>query len=77
MSNEFDKTVNTLADAAKNTRDAVAEQVHKGKADAEREKRAEMGDTMTTGQKVESVGNEVTHEAKATYDHAKRDVRGT
>jgi len=75
MTDKIERAIDNVADAAKNARDSVAETVHKSKADVEREKRAEFGETMTTGQKVESVGKEITEEAKAGYDHAKRDVR--
>ena len=74
---DFNRAVDKVADTAKNARDAVAENVHKSKADVEREKRAEYGETMTTGQKVESVGNEVSEEAKAGFDRTKRDLRNT
>lgn len=75
MADKIDKAINSVADTAKNAHDTVTENIHKGKADAEHEKRAEFGDAMTTGQKVESVGNEVSEKAKAGFDHAKRDVR--
>jgi len=75
MTNKFERAVDEVADAAKNARDSVAEAAHKSKADVEREKRAEFGETMTTGQKVESAGKEISEEAKAGYDHLKRDAR--
>ena len=68
MANELEKT-------AKNIGDAVKEGVHRGSAEAEREKRADFGETMTGGQKAESVVNEVEQEAKAGVDRLKRDVR--
>lgn len=68
MSNELEKM-------AKNVRDTVKEGIHRGEADAERERRAEMGDVMTGGEKAESVAHEVSEEAKAGVDRLKRDAR--
>ncbi|HEY8314741.1 MAG TPA: hypothetical protein VIG51_11305 [Candidatus Baltobacteraceae bacterium] len=65
----------SVGDAAKNVRDGVREESHKAQAEGERQRRAETGDTMTTGQKVESVGNEAKNEVQAGIDRAKRDVR--
>jgi len=75
MTDKFERAVDDLADAAKNARDSVAETVHKSKADVEREKRTEYGDTMTASQKLDSAGEEFSEEAKAEYDRAKRNVR--
>jgi len=49
--------------------------VHDVKADAERQKRAELGETMSSGEKMESMATEVGEKAKAGYDRAKTDVR--
>jgi len=75
MTDKFERAVDNVADAAKNARDSVAEAVHKSKADVEREKRAEFGETMTASEKLGSVGEEFSEEAKAGYDRAKRGVR--
>jgi hypothetical protein len=68
MANEIKKTV-------KNVRDAVKEGVHRGNADAEHETREEFGDVMTPGEKAGSMGREVSEDAKAEMDRAKRKVR--
>lgn len=75
MTDKIEKAIDSVAKTAKDAHDTVTEHVHKAKADTEHEKRAEYGDAMTTGQKVESVGNEISEKAKAGFDHAKRDVR--
>lgn len=59
----------------KNIKDTVTESVHRGEAEAEREKRATMGDVMTPSEKAESSVHEVTEDAKAGIDRLKRDVR--
>lgn len=68
MGNEVEKTV-------KNAGDAIKESVHRSSAELEREKRSEMGDTMTGGEKADSVVNEVKNEGKAEVDRLKRDAR--
>jgi hypothetical protein len=68
MSNELEKM-------AKNVRDTVKEGIHNGEADAEHERRTEMGDVMTGGEKAESVAHEVSEKAKAGVDRLKRDAR--
>lgn len=60
---------------AKNVRDTVKEGVHRGEADLERERRTEMGDVMTGGEKADSVAHEVSERAKAGVDHVKREAR--
>jgi len=72
---DFNKAVDSVANAAKNARDSVAADVHDVKADAERQKRAELGETMSSGEKMESMATEVGEKAKAGYDRAKTDVR--
>ena len=59
MGNEVEKTV-------KNAGDAIKESVHRSSAELERDKRSEMGDTMTGGEK---------NEGKAEVDRLKRDAR--
>lgn len=68
MSNEIKKTV-------KDVSDAIHEGAHKGKADAEHEERSEFGDVMTPGEKAGSAAREVSEEAKAAVDRAKRKAR--
>jgi hypothetical protein len=68
----MDKEVEKLG---KNVKDAVTEGIHRGEAEAEREKRATVGDVMTPGEKIESTVHEVTEDAKAEVDRLKRDVR--
>jgi len=72
---DFNKAVDSVANAAKNVRDSVAADVHDVKADAERQKRAELGETMSSGEKMESMDTEVGEKAKAGYDRAKTDAR--
>lgn len=66
---------NEIKDTIKDARDAVKEGAHRGKAEIERERRAEHGDIMTPGEKAGSMAREATEEAKAEYDRTKRDVR--
>lgn len=68
MSNEVKKIVN-------DARDAVKETVHRSNADAEHETRDEMGSLMTPGEKAGSAAREVSEEAKAEMDRAKRKLR--
>lgn len=72
---DFNKAVDSVANAAKNARDSVAADVHDVKAEAERQKRAERGETMSAGEKMESMATEVGEKAKAGFDRAKTDVR--
>ncbi|MDQ2871799.1 MAG: hypothetical protein M3R35_01575, partial [Candidatus Eremiobacteraeota bacterium] len=64
-----------VGDAAKNVRDTAREDTHKSEAQGERDRRADSGDSMTTGEKAGSVGNEVKNEVQAGVDGAKRDAR--
>jgi hypothetical protein len=68
MANEVKRIV-------RDARDAVKEGVHRGKADAEHETRAEMGGIMTPEEKAGSVAREVLEDTKAGIDRAKRNVR--
>lgn len=64
-----------LGKAVKDAGDAVKEGVHRGSAESERAKRSTVGDVMTPGEKAGSMMHEVSEEAKAEYDRAKRNVR--
>jgi Sec-independent protein translocase protein TatA len=75
IKNDLAKAADAIGDAAKDVRDTVSESAHKTQAAAEHERRTESGETMTTGQKIESSANEVKHNVQAGLDHAKRDVR--
>jgi hypothetical protein len=68
MANEVKRIV-------KDAGDAIKETVHRGKADAEHETRAEMGDLMTPSEKAGSVAREVSEDTKAEIDRAKRKMR--
>lgn len=59
----------------KNIKDTVSEAMHRGEAEAEREKRATVGDVMTPSEKAGSAVHEVSEDAKAGVDRLKRDVR--
>jgi gas vesicle protein len=59
----------------KNIKDSITEGIHRGEAEAEREKRATAGEVMTPGEKAESVVHEVSEDSKAGVDRLKRDVR--
>lgn len=72
---DFNRTVDKAANALKNARDTASAEVHDVKAEAERQKRMERGETMTPGEELGSVAEEVSHKAKADYDRAKRDMR--
>lgn len=72
---DFNKAVDSVANAAKNARDSVAAEVHDVKAEAERQKRAERGETMSPGEHVESMATEVGEKAKAGFDRTRRDLR--
>jgi hypothetical protein len=68
MANEVKKAIDNAVDATK-------EAIHRGNADAEREKRAIYGDVMTPGEHAESIGHEASENVKAGIDKAKRKVR--
>ena len=68
MANEIKRTIDDIGDSVK-------EGIHRGKADAEHEKRTEFGDVMTPGEKVESVANEAGENVKAGVDKTKREIR--
>lgn len=68
MANEIKKTV-------KDVGDAIKEGAHRGSADSERELRTEYGDVMTPGEKAGSMAREVSEDAKAEIDRAKRKAR--
>jgi gas vesicle protein len=68
MANEIKKTV-------KDVGDAIKEGVHRGNADAEHDTRTAFGDTMTPGEKTESVIREGKEDVKAGIDRAKRNIR--
>ncbi len=68
MTDEIRKTI-------KDAGDAVKEGVHRGKAGVEHERRTETGDVMTGGEKAGSMAREVTENAKADVDKAKRETR--
>lgn len=67
--------IDKATDAVKDVRDGVKEAGHRTDADAERAKRETAGNTMTTGEKLESVGNETKHRLEAEGDKAKRAIR--
>lgn len=64
-----------LNKAVKDVGDAVKEGAHRGEAESERMKRSTVGDVMTPGEKAGSMAHEVSEEAKAEFDRAKRNVR--
>jgi hypothetical protein len=64
-----------LNKAVKDVGDALKEGAHRGEAEGERMKRSTAGDVMTPGEKAGSIANEVSEEAKAEFDKAKRNVR--
>lgn len=68
-----------LKDSIKNTvetvKDSVNEGLHKSTAEAEHARRETAGDTMTTGEKVNSMANEVKNNVQAGTDHAKVEAR--
>ena len=64
-----------LNKAVKDAGDAIKEGAHRGEAEGERAKRSTMGDVMTPGEKAGSMANEVSEEAKAEMDKAKRHIR--
>jgi len=66
---------NEIKRAVKDIRDAAKEGWHRGGAEAEHKKRAEFGDVMTPGEKVDSVMNETKENAKAGIDKTKRELR--
>ena len=68
MANEIKRTIDDIGDSVK-------EGIHRGKADAEHEKRAEFGDVMTPREKVDSVANEAGENIKAGVDKTKREIR--
>ncbi len=68
MANEVKKTIQDVGDAVK-------EGIHRGKADAEHDTRTIAGDVMTPSEKAGSVAREVSEDAKAEVDKAKRNIR--
>ena len=70
-----DRLADTLKRAADNTRDAVHEVQHRATADAERDTREELGDEMTTSEKVGSAFNEAKNRTQAEIDEAKLKAR--
>lgn len=64
-----------LNKAVQDVGDALKEGAHRGEAEGERAKRSTVGDAMTPGEKAGSIANEVSEEAKAEFDKAKRNVR--
>jgi phosphosulfolactate synthase (CoM biosynthesis protein A) len=59
----------------KDVRDSAREAMHRGVADAEKEKREELGDEMTASEKLDSMANEAKNRAQAEIDAGKRSVR--
>ena len=55
--------------------DRISEAGHKANAEGEQTKRDVAGDTMTTGQKVDSVVNQGVENVQAGFSATKRDVR--
>jgi hypothetical protein len=70
MANEIKKTI-------KDVGDAVKEGIHRGNAQAEHDARTAMGDVMTPDEKAGSIAREVSEDAKAEVDKAKRNIRDT
>ncbi|HZT11267.1 MAG TPA: hypothetical protein VFA29_00555 [Candidatus Baltobacteraceae bacterium] len=68
MGNEIKKTIDDV-------KDAVKEGIHRGNAAGERDTRAAFGDVMTPGEKASSVTREISEDAKAGVDKAKRTLR--
>jgi hypothetical protein len=68
MTNNEKKLKNDLKDATK-------EMVHRTKAAFEHEKRNQLGNRMTTGDKVKSFMKEDLEKTKADADAAKRKIR--
>jgi ElaB/YqjD/DUF883 family membrane-anchored ribosome-binding protein len=66
---------NELRNVVGAVKDAVSEVGHKSTAEAEHARRDIAGDTMTTGEKLGSVANEVKNNAQAGIDHAKVEAR--
>jgi hypothetical protein len=68
MADEIKKTIKDVGDAFK-------EGIHRGNAAAEHDTRTVAGDVMTPEEKAGSVVREVSEEAKAGIDKAKRNIR--
>ena len=75
MKDFVNKAADAVEDTVKNVRDTVNEASHRSEADAEKEKRREVGDVMTPGEKADSLLNEGKNRAQAEWDKTKRDVR--
>ena len=72
MDNETRKTVETLK---ADTHDTLDEAKHRAQAGGERLNREVQGDAMPLGERIKSNLSELTHDASAELDRAKRDLR--
>lgn len=75
MKDTMNKMADTVKDTVDNVRDGVNETEHRTEARAEQEKRNVAGDSMTLGEKTQSVFNQGKNEVQADWDKTKREVR--
>lgn len=79
IKNSLDKVITDVKDATKkgieDVKDATSEVLHRGAAEAERERRERESNDMTSGEKLESLAEEGKHRVAADIDKAKRTVR--
>jgi hypothetical protein len=74
--NIIDKVADSIKETVDKTRDTINEARHRGAAEIEAEKRAKLGDNMTSSEKLESMAEELKHRTQAEIDEAKRTHRG-
>lgn len=75
LKDSLDKGLDAIKKGVHDVEDRISEATHKSNADAEQAKRDVAGDTMTTGEKVDSVVNQGVENVQAGYAATKRDVR--
>jgi hypothetical protein len=70
--NIVDKVADAIKDTVDKTRNTINEARHRSAAEIEAEKRAKLGDNMTSTEKLESMAEELKQRTQAEVDEAKR-----
>ncbi len=71
----FENMKGSFKDNVDNLKDAVNEHMHREAATAEQTRREVAGDTMTPGERISSVANEVRNKVQADVDALKQRAR--